>query len=101
MHLLFLKLLKTLLCDSAGPNRHCASPSTFATYFQTENGFHILLYLCVKSTSDVKAMCIKLIDVLSSQGGMVKFRIDPDITSFLRVVLSPPKIETPRSQAMR
>ena len=51
----------------------------------------------MKSTADVKAMCVKLIDVLSGHGGLVKFRIDPDITSFLRMVISPPKIDTPRS----
>lgn len=60
-----LKLLKVLLLDSRS-DHDCASPIDFATHFLKAKGLQILLYLCSNSSLDVKAMSVKLIDVLSS-----------------------------------
>ena len=64
-HLQMLKLLKVLLLDSNSDN-DCASPIEFAQRFLSSKGLQILLYLCQNASFDVRAMCIKLIDVLSS-----------------------------------
>jgi len=63
-HIQMLKLLKVLLLDKS--DNDCASPSEFASKFLDVNGLQILLFLCQNASFDVKAMCIKLIDVLSS-----------------------------------
>jgi len=59
-----LKLLKVVLLDKS--DNESASPIEFASRFLEVNGLQILLYLCQNASFDVKAMCIKLIDVLSS-----------------------------------
>lgn len=87
-HLQMLKLLKVLLLDSK-EDRHCASPSDFASFFLKANGLQILLYLCSNSSFDVKAMCVKLIDVLSSHSQMIKVAIDPDVITYLCSVILP------------
>ena len=69
-HLQMLKLLKVLLLDSRSDNE-CASPIEFAGRFLNAKGLEILLYLCQNASFDVKAMCIKLIDVLSSQTQLI------------------------------
>lgn len=79
-----LKLLKVLLLDSKeGDSQHCASPGDFAAYFLKANGMQVLLYLCSNSSFDVKAMCVKLIDVLSSHTSLIKMAIDPDVITYL------------------
>lgn len=69
-HLQMLKLLKVLLIDSRN-DLDCASPIDFAKSFLSANGLQILLYLCQNASFDVKAMCIKLIDVLSSHTQLI------------------------------
>ena len=68
-HIQMLKLLKVLLLDKS--DNECASPIEFASKFLEVNGLQILLYLCQNASFDVKAMCIKLIDVLSSQTQLI------------------------------
>lgn len=66
-----LKLIKVLLLDS-NSDHECASPVEFAQRFINAKGLEILLHLCANNASlDVKAMCIKLIDVLSSHSNLI------------------------------
>lgn len=90
-HLQMLKLLKVLLLDSRSDN-DCASPIEFASRFLNVKGLQILLYLCQNATFDVKAMCIKLIDVLSSQTQLIQMRIDTDLITYLSHVILPEQI---------
>ena len=87
-HLQMLKLLKVLLLDSNADNE-CASPIEFAQRFLSSKGLQILLYLCQNASFDVRAMCIKLIDVLSSQTQMIQMRIDTDLITYLSHVILP------------
>lgn len=85
-----LKLLKVLLLDSKdGDGHHCASPSDFASFFLKANGLQVLLYLCSNSSFDVKSMCVKLIDVLSSHTNLIKIAIDPDVINYLCHIILP------------
>lgn len=90
-HLQMLKLLKVLLIDSRN-DLDCASPIDFATSFLNANGLQILLYLCQNASYDVKAMCIKLIDVLSSHTQLIQMRIDTDLITYLSHVILPEQI---------
>lgn len=83
-----LKLLKVLLLDSR-EDKHCASPVEFAVHFLNAKGLQILLYLCSNSSFDVKSMCIKLIDVLSSHTSHIKIRIDTDLITYLSTIILP------------
>ena len=83
-----LKLLKILLLDSK-EERFCASPVNFAAHFVAANGLQTLLYLCLNSPLDVKSMCIKLIDVLSSHTNLIKMRLDTELITYLCHVLLP------------
>ena len=66
-----LKLVKVLLLDSKS-DQECASPVEFAQRFVNAKGLEILLHLCANNASlDVKTMCIKLIDVLSSHANLI------------------------------
>ena len=87
-HLQMLKLLKVLLLDSK-EDRQCASPADFAASFMKAKGMHILMYLCSHSSFDVKSMCVKLIDVLSSHTTLVKMAIDPDVITYLSSIMLP------------
>lgn len=90
-------LLKVLLLDSK-EDRHCASPADFAGHFLRAKGLQILLHLCSHSTFDVKSMCVKLIDVLTSHTSLIKVAIDPDVITYLcNVVLPRQMIETAAS----
>ena len=95
-HLQMLKLLKVLLLDSYSKNGgHCASPADFAAQLLKSKGLQILLYLCSNSSFDVKAMCVKLIDVLSSHTTHIKMAIDPDVITYLcNIVLPRSMMET-------
>lgn len=53
------------------------------------NGLQILLYLCSNSSFDVKAMCVKLIDVLSSHSQLIKMAIDPDVITYMCNIILP------------
>lgn len=86
-----LKLLKVLLLDSK-EDRHCASPADFASQLLKTKGLQVLLYLCSNSTFDVKAMCVKLIDVLSSHTSLIKVAIDPDVITQLCSVILPKQL---------
>ena len=86
-----LKLLKVLLLDSK-EDRHCASPVEFASHFINAKGLQILLYLCSNSSFDVKSMCIKLIDVLSSHTNLIKMRIDTDLITYMCSIILPKQI---------
>lgn len=83
-----LKLLKVLLLDSK-EDRQCASPADFAASFLKAKGMHILMYLCSHSSFDVKSMCVKLIDVLSSHTKLVNLAIDPDVITYLSSIILP------------
>jgi hypothetical protein len=83
-----LKLLKVLLLDSKDEG-HCAKPSDFAAHFIHAKGLNILLYLCSNSSFDVKSMCVKLIDVLSSHTELIKVRIDTDLITYLCNIILP------------
>ncbi len=87
-HLQMLKLLKVLLLDSK-EDRQCASPADFAASFLKAKGMHILMYLCSHSSFDVKSMCVKLIDVLSSHTTLVKMAVDPDVITYLSSIILP------------
>ena len=85
-----LKLLKVLLLDSKDEDRHCASPGDFAQSFLRAHGLTLLLHLSATSSSfDVKSMCVKLIDVLSSHQSMIKISVDPDVITYLSSVIVP------------
>ena len=86
-HMQMLKLLKVLLLDKS--DNDCNSPSEFASKFLDVNGLQILLYLCQNASFDVKTMCIKLIDVLSSQTQLIQMRIDTDLVTYLSHVILP------------
>jgi len=47
------------------------------------------MYLCSHSSFDVKSMCVKLIDVLSSHTTLVKMAIDPDVITYLSSIILP------------
>ena len=83
-----LKLLKVLLLDSK-EDPHCASPGEFAAHLLKAKGLQILLYLCSNSSFDVKSMCVKLIDVLSSHTSLIKMAIDPDVITYLCNIILP------------
>ena len=89
-HIQMLKLLKVLLVDKA--DNECASPSEIASKFLEVNGLQILLFLCQKASFDVKAMCIKLIDVLSLHTQLIQMRIDTDLVTYLSHVLLPEQL---------
>ena len=86
-HIQILKLLKVLLLDKA--DNECASPSEFASKFLDVNGLQILLFLCQNASFDVKAMCIKLIDLISSHTQLIHMRIDMDLVTYLSHVILP------------
>ena len=85
-----LKLLKILLLDQA--DNDCASPSEFASQFLDVNGLQILLFLCQNASFDVKAMCIKLIDLISSHTKLIHMRIDTDLVTYLSHVILPEQL---------
>lgn len=87
-----LKLLKVLLLDSKDEG-HCAKPSDFAAHFINAKGLNILLYLCSNSSFDVKTMCIKLIDVLTSHTNLIKMRFDTDLITYLCSILLPKQMK--------
>lgn len=86
-----LKLLKVLLLDSKDEG-HCAKPSDFAAHFLNAKGLNILLHLCSNFSFDVKSMCIKLIDVLSSHTSLIKVRIELDLITYLCNIILPKQI---------
>ena len=50
----------------------------------------MLLHVCANNAEfDVKSMCIKLIDVLSSHTSLIQMRIDTDLITYLSHVLLP------------
>jgi hypothetical protein len=83
-----LKLLKVLLLDSK-EDRHCASPADFAHHFLKAKGLQILLQLCSHSSFDVKAMCVKLLDVLTAHASLIKVAFDPDVITYLCNIILP------------
>lgn len=83
-----LKLLKVVLLDSK-EDRHCASPADFASSLLKAKGLQVLLYLTSNSSFDVKSMCLKLIDVLSSHTSLIKIAIDPDVITYLSNIILP------------
>ena len=95
-----LKLLKVLLLDSK-EDRHCASPADFAHQFLKAKGLQILLYLCSHSSFDVKSMCIKLIDVLTSHTSLIKIAIDPDVITYLCNIILPKQMMDTAASTMR
>jgi hypothetical protein len=57
--------------------------------FYEVKGLQILLYLCQNAALDVKAMCIKIIDMLSTQTSLIQMRIDTDLITYLSHVILP------------
>lgn len=91
-HLHLLKLLKVLLLDSRQTNQSLSLE--YSQQFLANKGLQVLLYLCSNSALlDIKAMCIKLIDVLSEQTQMVAMRIDTELIAYLEHVLVPKSLK--------
>jgi hypothetical protein len=88
-----LKLLKVLLLDSkedsSGQCAAAACPADFAAAFLRARGMEILLHLCSHSSFDVKSMCVKIIDVLSSHTSLIKMAVDPDVITYLGSIILP------------
>jgi hypothetical protein len=103
-HIQMLQLLKVLLIDSrpdADPKKNQAAGDTSKMQnsrvgiryrFYEVKGLQILLYLCQNAALDVKAMCIKIIDMLSTQTSLIHMRIDTDLITYLSHVILPEQL---------
>lgn len=47
------------------------------------------MQLCSHSSFDVKAMCVKLLDVLTAHASLIKVAFDPDVITYLCSVILP------------
>ena len=74
-YLQLLLLVKSLLSDSMEESPEylsCASPYTFAMHFLNADGLKVLLWLCTNKTPDIRALSLKLIDILASYRNLIK-----------------------------